>query len=278
MSYIGLIGSKTTVSADLIKRMPREAFGKCCIELFAGGSGVFFAKRPAKINVLNDLDPDIVLMHEMVKRDHKAVEAELRTFLDDDLLFQECLRLRESVEWEAVPPARRAAMVIYILKQSVNSNQQVLSSSSQSGSSFNPNLSLEEYATKLARAQIRHFGYEKCIDVYLYRSPEVEAFIFADPPYVVSTKAMHYRYNFHAIEHIRFWFRMHRLNQDNGPKRNVKIMITYDDDPLIRALYREEHGWHISTLKIGYNSAHDAERSRDEIVICNFLLEGSSKC
>lgn len=270
MSFVGVLGSKTGVSKELIAMMPPEAFGQCYIELFAGGAGVFYAKEPAKINVLNDLDPDIALMHETVQREPDAVELELRTFVDNDDLFQECLRLRESVEWEEVPPVRRAAMVIYILKQSVNSNQQVLSSSSQSGSSFNPQLALRKYARKLEHAQIRHFGYEQCLDVYLYRSPQVEAFVLADPPYVVSTRAKHYRYNFHALEHIRFWHRMHRLNQDNGPKRNVKLMITYDDDPLIRALYRQQHGWRIVPLKIGYNSAHDAERSRDEIVICNF--------
>jgi len=270
MSFIGILGSKTGVCGQLTEMMPPEAFGACYIEAFVGGAGVFYGKEPAKINILNDLDPDTVLMHQAIKRDFRAVEAELRVLLDDDWTFEECKRLRESDEWDSIPEARRAAAVVYVYKQSVNSNQHVLSSSSKSHSSFNPNMSLEQYAKKLERAQIRHFDYAKCIDVYFYRSPEVEGFVFGDPPYVIADKAMHYRFNFHPIEHIRFWHLMTRLNRDNGPKRNVKIMLTYDDDPLIRALYRESDDWRIRPLTIGYKSAHDPKRSRDEVAITNY--------
>ncbi|MCH7812880.1 MAG: DNA adenine methylase [Planctomycetes bacterium] len=73
-SFIGVIGSKASVSQDLIERMPQEAFGSCYIELFAGGAAVFFAKNPARINVLNDADPDLALVHDAIQRDVEAVQ------------------------------------------------------------------------------------------------------------------------------------------------------------------------------------------------------------
>ncbi len=270
MSPIGVLGSKVRVAKDLIALMPEEAYGECYLELFAGGAGVFFEKEGAKINVINDLDPDITVMYEAIQRDHRAVEAELRTLLDNDDLFENAKQLRESEAWYSLPEARRAAMLIYIYKESVNSNQSALSSSSHSRSSFNPRLALEGFAKKLERAQIRHFHWAKALDVYLYRSPSVDAMVFADPPYVISDSQMHYRFNFHPIEHIRFWHRMTLLSKDNGPKRNVKILITYDDVPPIRSLYRKSDGWHITPLAIGYNSAHDPMRCRSEIAITNY--------
>lgn len=270
MSYLGVIGSKAGAALALIELMSPEAFGACFIELFGGGLGVLLAKDPAKINIANELDPDLVLMHRAVQREADAVEAELRLLRDDDSLFEEAKRLRNSEEWDSIPEARRAALVIYVHKMSVNSNQQALSSSSKTNSSFNPNLALATYAKKLERVQIRHYHYAKCLDVYLYRSPEVEAFVFADPPYVIASKQLHYRFNFHPIEHIRFWHRMTRLSTHNSSKRNVKIMITYDDVPLIRALYRKQDGWRIQSLSIGYNSAHDTTKSRSEVVITNY--------
>jgi DNA adenine methylase len=270
MSYVGVIGSKTSVADQLIGMMPPEAFGKCFIELFAGGAGVFFAKEPARINVLNDADPDLATMHEAVQREPAAVEAELRVLLDDDRTFRRLSELRDSDEWWSLPVARRAAAVIYLHKASVNSNQVALSSSAKVRSSFNPDFDLTKWAEKLKRVQIRSFDWRKCLDTYLYGSLPVEAFVFADPPYVVADKRRHYRINFHPVEHVRFWHRMTQVIKDNGPRRNVKVMITYDDEPFIRALYREADGWYVVPFAINYASAHDAGQVRREIVITNY--------
>ena len=270
MSFIGVLGSKTGVSKDLIDMMPPEAFGACYLELFAGGAGVFFSKEPARINVLNDCDPDLTVMYRAIKQDYQAVEAELQSLLDDDSLFHQIVQLRDSAQWEDLREPLRAAYVIFVLKQSFNSNRMDLASSGKTRSSFNPNLLLAQYATKLEKAQIRHLNYAKCLDVYLYGSSRTEAFVFADPPYVVTDRRLHYRFNFHPVEHIRFWHRMTRLSKANSPKRNVKIMITYDDVPLIRSLYRKDDGWRIQPLRIGYKSARDSSKFRSEIVITNY--------
>jgi DNA adenine methylase len=270
MSYLGVIGSKTKAAEQLIAMMPPEAFGQCYIELFAGGAGVFFKKQAAKINVLNDADPDLATMHEAVRREPESVEAELRVLLDDDRTFQRLLALRDSEDWWNEPAARRAATVIYLHKASVNSNQEALSSSSKVRSSHNPEFDLGKFAEKLKRVQIRSLDWPTCVKKYLSGSPPVEAFVFADPPYVIADTRKHYRINFHPVEHIRFWHRMTELSKANGPDRNVKIMITYDDVSIIRALYREADGWRVTPLPIGYASAHDKGQARSEVVITNY--------
>ena len=273
MSFMGVIGSKASVAKELIAMMPPEAFGECYIELFLGGGGVFFAKKAARINILNDADPDLAVTFEAIQRNHKAVEKDLRVLLDDEETFRRVCQLRQSEEWHNEPAARRAAMVIFIHKASYNSNQVALASSSKSRSSFNSDLDLTEFAEKLKRAQIRCFDWRTCIDKYLYGPTPVEAFVLADPPYVVADRAKHYRINFHAVEHVRFWHRMTRLTKDNGPGRNVKVMITYDDDPLIRALYREADGWRTQPLLINYAAAHDSGQPRSELVITNYDVQ-----
>lgn len=271
MSFVGIMGSKRQMCERLVQMMDPATSQKLYIDLFAGGGDMIYEKEPrATINVLNDLDPDVVVTHRAIQSNHEAVQSELRCLLDDDWTFERIQRLRESQDWETLPEERRAAMVIFVLKESVNSKQTALSSWSRHKSGFNPNLDLSEYAKKLEQVQIRHWPYEKCLRTYLPQSSPIEAFVFADPPYVAADTQKYYRFNFHPVEHIRFWHVMTRLSKDNGPHRNVKIMVTYDDHPLIRALYRESDGWRITPMGMAYNSAHDHTPCRSELVITNY--------
>ena len=158
MSYIGVIGSKAGAASELIKLMPPEAFGACFIELLGGGLGVLLAMDPAKINVANELDPDLVLMHRTIQREADAVEAELKLLRDDDSLFVEAKSLRNSEEWDSIPEARRAALVIYVHKMSVNSDQQSLSSSSKTQLQFQPQSVVGEVCQEIGESSDTPFS------------------------------------------------------------------------------------------------------------------------
>ncbi len=53
-------GGKFTMSKRLVEMMPPH---KRYIEVFAGGASMFFRKKKADWNVLNDLDNDIVNLY-----------------------------------------------------------------------------------------------------------------------------------------------------------------------------------------------------------------------
>ena len=63
--YFGYLGSKSSLCDELIARMPPEAMTSNC-EVFAGGLGLFLGNRKAKINTLNDIDPEVINTHVAV--------------------------------------------------------------------------------------------------------------------------------------------------------------------------------------------------------------------
>ena len=51
------IGGKRRLVNMLIKRFPAH---DCYVEVFAGGAAVYFARHPASVEVLNDVNGDLV--------------------------------------------------------------------------------------------------------------------------------------------------------------------------------------------------------------------------
>jgi DNA adenine methylase len=58
------VGKKTKIAREIYQHFtPHELY----IELFFGGGGMFFAKPPAKYNILNDIDDDVFNLFMLVK-------------------------------------------------------------------------------------------------------------------------------------------------------------------------------------------------------------------
>ncbi len=54
------IGGKRRLVDLLLSRFPAH---KCYVEVFAGGAAVFFARNPADVEVLNDVNGDLVNLY-----------------------------------------------------------------------------------------------------------------------------------------------------------------------------------------------------------------------
>jgi len=62
-SYVSFMGGKGSSNDTLVSIMPPEA-EITYMEPFAGSANTFFAKDKARVNILNDADEDIVVMHQ----------------------------------------------------------------------------------------------------------------------------------------------------------------------------------------------------------------------
>ena len=58
------IGGKRRLVDLLLSRFPSHS---CYVEVFAGGAAVFFARHPADVEVLNDVNGDLVNLYRCVK-------------------------------------------------------------------------------------------------------------------------------------------------------------------------------------------------------------------
>ncbi len=270
--YFGYLGSKSSMREVLVSRMPPEAFFSYC-EIFAGGAGLFLGKQKAKFNILNDLDPDVCNVHVAAAATPELVMEKMSMLRPCRATFDRLRELRGTAAWHDLDNAERAANFIYLGKNSVNSNFRAFSNSSKSCSTFNPHYDLRPYSAKFERVTFECLDWRELLHRLVFKPKQVTLFGYADPPYVTSDSEKHYRFNFDAVEHVMLARALARINELNdGMDRNVKLMVSYDDDPdgFIRSLYRPEYGWWIETIAVRYGSEHRANRCRSELVIVNY--------
>lgn len=271
-SYFGYIGSKSGMAAELIKRMPPEAYMSYC-EVFAGGLGLLLRKPKAKVNIVNDIDPDLIETHATVAAEPGKVMVELEKLRPCRSVFNRLRDLRDTADWQELSGPERAAAYLYLAKCSVNGNMSSFSNSSKTSSNFNPHYDLRPYAVKLDGVTFENLCWQELLKRLVFDPPEVRLFLYSDAPYVTADTKKHYRFNFDPVEHLLLARALARINAlNNGDTRIVKVMVSYDDDPegLIRSLYRPDFGWFIDTIEARYVSDHRADHDVKELVITNF--------
>ena len=270
-SFVAYTGGKGQVSDDLIARMPEEA-SQSYIELFLGGGSVFFAKEKAKVNILNDIEPDVVNMHQTVATQAEEVMAEMKRLPTSRLIYEQIRSLRYTGPWWELSDVERAARMIFLLGCAFNAKpRSPFPASTMTPLKYDAYKDLTPYAEHLRGATFECLHYAELLDRYLLRPKKLCCFVYCDPPYMAATSAAHYRYRFDAIDHLMLANKLARINQLNGGERSVKIMLTYDEHPYIRSLYRRKFGWHVGSLGIRYAGGHHTHETQ-ELLITNYPI------
>jgi site-specific DNA-adenine methylase len=175
-----------------------------------------------------------------------------------------------------LPEVERAAYVLYLVKCSAAGKMESFCASARGGSNFNPAIDLHPYSQKLDRVIFENVDWRMLAERVALKPNEASLFIYADPPYTVAEARSHYRHNFRFEDHLMLARVLTRISQRNdGGRRNVKIMVSYDEDPLIRSLYRPQLGWRIDEISVGYRIAQDKKAMRHELVITNYDVPNS---
>lgn len=276
-SYVSYMGGKASSNDTLVGSMPPEA-EITYMEPFCGAANTFFAKEQARVNVLNDADEDIVVMHQTVSVDPDAVTEELHRLPISRLTYEEIRATRETAQWHELTLVRRAARMIYLLSIAFNANPRApFPASPVTPLRFRPDKDLSPFAEKLSGVTFECLDWSEFLDRYVLQQKKLRCLLNLDPPYVITAKAAHYRHRFSELDHVQLAHKLALVNEQNGGDRSVKIMLTYDDDAdgLIRALYRKEFGWHMQSLPVRYASGHHADTT-DELLITNYVIGAAS--
>lgn len=101
------MGGKSRLAKDIIPLFPQHT---CYVEPFAGAAALFFKKEPAKAEVLNDVNGDLVNLYRVVKH-------HLEEFVHQ---FNFALVSRQMFEWakmthpETLTDIQRAARFFFL--------------------------------------------------------------------------------------------------------------------------------------------------------------------
>ncbi len=171
------IGGKRRLAKRILPLFPEHT---CYVEPFAGGAALFFMKDPAECEVLNDINGELVNLYRVV-----------RHHLDEFIAqFKWSMVSRQMFEWEkmtrpeTLTDIQRAARFYYLQKLAFGAR--VSTQNFGTTATTPPRLNLyrieEDLSAahfRLARTQIEHLPWDKCIQRY----DRPGTLFYLDPPY-----------------------------------------------------------------------------------------------
>lgn len=224
-SFIPWIGGKKVLSKEILKRFPSET-SKRYIEVFGGAGWVMFKKEMHKgqMEVFNDIDNNLISLYRCIKFHPDEVEKELqnifmsRNVFDDFKMQLECIGLTD---------IQRSARYLYLIKTSFGANHRSFSTDTRR---VDHAISMfTDVQERLKNVIIENRNYDQIIQTY----DRVDALFYLDPPYHKTEKyyAQPNTSIFNEKDHAHLASLLHNIKG--------KFILSYNDDPFIRALYSD---------------------------------------
>jgi Site-specific DNA methylase len=242
------IGGKRRLVDLLLKRFPPHS---CYVEVFAGGAAVFFARHPAEVEVLNDVNGDLVNLYRVVTH-------HLEEFVRQ---FKWALTSRQVFKWlqdtrpETLTDIQRAARFFYLQQQSFGGK---VAGQTFGTATTAPALNLLRIEENLSAAHLRmaagtyieQLDWAACIDRY----DRAHTLFYLDPPYWETEG-----YG------VPFPWRQYELMAKRLKTIKGKAVVSINDHPAIRECFKD---FEMEALKLDYTVGGGANRvERGELVI-----------
>ncbi|SOD27680.1 DNA adenine methylase [Variovorax sp. YR752] len=171
------IGGKRRLAKHILPLFPEHT---CYVEPFAGAAALFFLKEPAKVEVLNDVNSDLVNLY-------RVVQHHLDEFMRH---FRWALTSREIFGWlKETPPAtltdiQRAARFFYLQKHSFGAKVEGRTFGTATSSPGRMNLlrmeeDLSAVHLRLHQVTIERLDWAACVQRY----DRSHTLFYLDPPY-----------------------------------------------------------------------------------------------
>ncbi|HAG51801.1 MAG TPA: DNA adenine methylase [Deltaproteobacteria bacterium] len=217
-------GGKFYARKLIIEHIPDHSY---YIEPFAGGASIFFAKNKVEKNWLNDIDEELINCLIII-RDYPK---ELINRLKNEKATKERHNYYKNI-FKPENKLDRAVRWFYLNRTSYSGIMNIQNCYWGYGDKYsmrpeNWPRNIIRTSAKLQDVKLTSLGFEKVID-----EAEDKAFLFIDPPYFNADQDKFYTHSFKEDDH-------HRLC--NVLKRNsdrLKFLLTYDNSPEIRDLYK----------------------------------------
>lgn len=250
------IGGKRRLAKHILPHFPAHT---CYVEPFCGAAALYFLKEPAKAEVLNDINGDLVNLYRVLKH-------HLDEFVRQ---FRWSLTSRQIFKWlQATPPEpltdiQRAARFFYLQKNAFGGkvNGQTFGTAATAPPRLNL-LRLEEDLSqahlRLAGTYIEHLDWAACIERY----DRPTTLFYCDPPYW-GTEG--YGVDFPLDQYERL--------ADLARSIKGKMVISVNDIPEMRAAFK---GLAMDRVELSYSIARAGARKRfGELVIYNWERAGA---
>jgi len=245
------MGGKTRLSKEILPLFPEHT---CYVEVFAGGAALFYKKAPAKVEVLNDINGDLVNLY-------RVVQHHLEEFVRQ---FKWAISSRQVYEWEkqkqpeTLTDIQRAARFYYLQKLAFGGkvDGQTYGTATTTAPRLNL-LRLEDDLSaahlRLARVNIENLDWVKIIKKY----DREHTFFYLDPPYFET-----------AGYGVDFGLEQYEKMAELARSIKGKMLISINDHKVIQETFK---GLSNKRLKINYTvgGSHNKKQAH-ELLIWNW--------
>lgn len=245
------MGGKRRLASQLLPKFPEHS---CYVELFCGGAALYFLRpEPAKVEVINDINGDLVNLY-------RVVQHHLEEFVRQ---FKWALTSREMFKWlkEAHCPGltdiQRAARFYYLQQHAFGAK--VSSHTFGTATTGRPiNLcrieeNLSEAHLRLAGTYVEHLTWHDCFKKY----DRPHTFFYCDPPYWCMTGYGN-----------EFGIEQYELMASVMSTAQGKVMVSINDHPEMRRVFS---AFRIEILNIRYSvSTNRRDKQSSEMVVMNW--------
>jgi len=242
------MGGKSRLAKDIIPLFPQHT---CYVEPFAGAAALFFKKEPAKAEVLNDVNGDLVNLYRVVKH-------HLEEFVHQ---FNFALVSRQMFEWakmthpETLTDIQRAARFFFL--QRLAFGGKVDGQTFGTSTTTPPKLRLSDVGAELSAAwerlatvTIEHLDWAICVAKY----DRPHTLTYMDPPYWGT-----------AGYGVEFGLEQYEKMATLMSELQGKAIVSVNDHPEMRRVFK---GYRMRTLDIAYIVGGNANRApRKELLI-----------
>lgn len=227
------IGGKRRLAKHLLPLFPDH---QCYVEPFCGAAALYFLKEPAKAEVLNDINGELVNLYRVVKH-------HLEEFVRQ---FKHALVSRQIWDWlDVTPPEtltdiQRAARFFYLQKLGFGGKVDGRTFGTATTSAPRMNLlrieeDLSQAHIRLARTVVEHLPWADCIARY----DRPHTLFYCDPPYW-GTEG--YGVDFGLEEYTRL--------AELARSIKGKMVVSVNDIPAMRKMFK---GLAMMSLPIRYS-------------------------
>jgi len=226
----------------------------CYAEHFSGGASMFFMRDPAKVEVLNDINGEVINLYRVIKNHLDEFVRQFRFTVASRQLFE----LNKDTPPHVLTDVQRAARFLYIQKLAFGGkvSSTTFGTSPSSPPRFNI-LRLEEDLSqahfRLSRVWIEHLDWDDC----LIKWDRDYTLHFLDPPY-------------YETEGYGVPFEIEEYEKLAEAMRTMKgsAILTINDHPAMQKIFK---GFAMQTVPINYTIGGGGKGAdRKELVYCNW--------
>jgi DNA adenine methylase len=259
---ISYYGGKQTLLRHILPLVPNHS---TYTEAFAGGAALYFAKEPATVEVINDINQNLINFYHVLKGNFAALKAEI-----DKTLHSRDMHLKARIIYDhptLFEPLERAWAVWVCSKQGFAAKLDGSWGYDRSKNTTAKKIQNSKDAfTEVFQQRIENTQIECTDALRVIRSRDgVDAFHFVDPPYV-NSDCGHYK---DAFSEDNFTELLQLLATISG-----KFMLTMFPHPVL-SQFIEKQGWHVVEVERTISVSTTNRRRQVELIVMNYRLNGS---